>query len=68
MNDEVIEWQTRSVEFKIARILIMDHVSFKYNEEQGIVFSAPRSYVKRMIEVLKTCYGVNTKPVINEVK
>nr|DAY79758.1 MAG TPA: hypothetical protein [Caudoviricetes sp.] len=68
MNDEILEWQTRSVEFKVARILIMDHVSFRYNEEQGIVFSAPKSYVKNMVEVLMNCYGVNSKPVINEVK
>lgn len=67
-NDEIKEWKTQSVKCKIANLLMMDRISFNYNETDGIVFSAPESYVKKMIERLMSCYGVSSKPVINEYK
>ena len=45
MNDEIKEWKTQSVKHKIAMLLIMDGISFSYNENDGIVFSAPDSYL-----------------------
>ena len=42
MNEEIKEWQTQSVKHKVAYVLMMDGISFRYTEENGIVFSAPR--------------------------
>lgn len=66
MNEEIKEWKTQSVKHKIAMLLIMDGVSFRYTEEDGIVFSAPEPYVHRMVERLVTCYRCSLKPVIEE--
>lgn len=66
MNDEIKVWQVQNNRLKVANLLMLDGVSFSYNEENGIVFSAPDFYVKKMIHILRTCYGC--KPVINEVK
>lgn len=66
MNDEIKEWKTQSVKHKIAMLLIMDGVSFSYNEENGIVFTAPEFYVEQMKERLVTCYGCSLKPIITE--
>lgn len=68
MEDEIREWQTQSVKHKIAMLLIMDGISFSYDKETGIVFSAPESYVKNMVRRLTTCYGVILIPIINELK
>lgn len=67
MNEEIKVWQTQSVKHKVAMLLIMDGISFGYNEEDGIVFTAPESYVKRMVQRLMNCYGCSLKPIINEV-
>lgn len=66
MNDEIKEWKTQSVKHKVAFMLMSDGVSFRYNEEDGIVFSAPESYVKKMAYRLMTCYGCIRRPVIEE--
>ena len=69
MNDnELKEWQTQSVKHKVAYVLMMDGISFRYTEETGIVFSAPDFYVKNLIRRLMSCYGVSLKPIINEFK
>ena len=65
---EIKEWKTQSVKHKIAAVLIMDGVSFSYNEEDGIVFTAPEFYVKNLIRRLMNSYGVSVKPIINEIK
>lgn len=65
-NDEIKEWKTQSVKHKVAMLLIMDGVSFRYTEEDGIVFTAPESYVYRMVERLVTCYRCSLKPIIEE--
>lgn len=49
---------------KIAMLLIMDGISFNYNESDGIVFSAPETYVEKMKERLVNCYGCSLKPII----
>lgn len=41
-TDEIKEWQTHSVKHKVAFVLILDGVSFSYDEENGIV-SQPRT-------------------------
>lgn len=51
---------------KIAAVLIMDGVSFSYNEEDGIVFTAPEFYVENLIRRLMNSYGVSVKPIIGE--
>lgn len=66
MNDEIKEWKTQSVKHKIAMLLIMDGISFSYNEEDGIVFAAPESYVVMMTNRLMNCYGCSLKPIIKE--
>ena len=68
MNDEIKEWQTQSVKYKVAYVLMMDGISFRYTEETGIVFSVPDFYVKNLIRRLMSCYGVSLKPIINEYK
>ena len=66
--EEIKEWQTQSVKHKVAYVLMMDGISFRYTEETGIVFSAPDFYVKNLIRRLMSCYGVSLKPIINEFK
>lgn len=66
MKDEIKEWKTQSVKHKVAMLLIMGGVSFKYNEEEGIVFAAPESFVEGMKERLVKCYGCSLEPVITE--
>ena len=62
------QWHTQSVKHKLATVLIMDGISFCFNPKDGIVFSAPEIYVKRLIERLMTCYGVSLKPIITELE
>lgn len=64
---ELKEWKTQSVKHKVAMLLIMDGISFSYTEENGIVFTAPESYVVRMKERLVNCYGCSLKPIIDEM-
>ena len=33
MNEEIKEWQTQSVKHKVAYVLMMDGISFRYTEE-----------------------------------
>lgn len=68
MNEEIKEWQTQSVKHKVAYLLMMDGVSFSYEEDTGIVFSAPDFYAENMIYRLVNCYGCSVKPIINEYK
>lgn len=67
MNDnDLIEWQTQSVKHKVALVLIMDGVSFCYNEDDGIVFSAPKIHVENLVRRLMNCYGCSIRPRIKE--
>lgn len=69
MNDnELKEWQTQSVKHKVASVLIMDGVSFCYNEDDGIVFTAPEIYVENLVRRLMNCYGCSVRPKIREYK
>ncbi len=68
MKEEIKEWKTQSVKHKVAYVLMMDGVSFRYTEETGIVFTAPESYVKDLIIRLTTCYGCSLKPAIEEYR
>ena len=51
---------------KVAMLLIMDGVSFRYTEDEGIVFTAPESYIHRFTERLVTCYRCSVKPTFEE--
>ncbi len=66
MNEEIKEWKTQSYKSRVAHLLMLDCVSFSYNEEDGIVFTAPAEYVERLKKVLITCYGCKKAPVITE--
>ena len=44
-TDEIKEWQTQSVKHMVAGVLMMDGVSFRYDEENGITFTVPEFYV-----------------------
>jgi len=68
MSDEIKEWQVQNNRLKVANLLMQDGVSFSYNEESGIVFSAPESYVKKLILCLMACYVCRVKSIINEYK
>ncbi len=67
-TDEIKKWQTQSVKHKVAAVLILDGVSFSYNEENGIMFTAPDFYVEKLKHRLVCAYGCSVKPVINEIK
>lgn len=54
MNEEIKEWKTQSYKSRVAHLLMLDCVSFSYNEEDGIVFTAPAEYVERLKRVLVT--------------
>lgn len=66
--DELKEWRTHSAKHKVSFILMVDGISFSFDEENGITFTAPEWYVNKMIERLATVYGCSVKPIINEVK
>ena len=65
---KIKEWKTQSIKHQVAMVLIMDGVSFSYNEEDGIVFTASAEYVERLKSRLVTCYGASLKPIIYEYK
>lgn len=67
-TDEIKEWQTQSVKHKVAAVLILDRVPFSFNEENGIMFTAPEFYVEKLKERLMYAYGCSVRPIINEVK
>lgn len=67
-ENEIKTWQTQSVKHKVATVLMMDGTSFSYDEENGIVFTAPDFYVKNLVRRLTNAYGCSVKPIINEVK
>lgn len=67
-TDEIKEWQTQSAKHKVAGVLMMDGVPFRYDEENGITFAAPESYVDKLKVRLVMAFGCSVKPVINEIK
>lgn len=67
-TDEIKEWQTHSVKHKVAAVLMMDGVSFSFDEENGIMFTAPEFYVTKLIQRLITAYGCSKRPTITEMK
>ena len=67
-TDEIKEWQTQSSKLKVAFVLVMDGVSFHYDEENGIMFTAPVFYVENLIDRLVYAFGCSVRPIINEVK
>lgn len=67
-TDEIKEWRTQSVKHKVAVVLILDGVSFSYDGENGIMFTAPDFYVEELKEQLMHAYGCSVRPIINEIK
>lgn len=67
-KDEIKKWHTHSVKHKVATVLIMDGISFSYDENNGIMFAASDFYVKKLKERLMYAYGCSLKPIINEIK
>lgn len=67
-TDEIKEWQTQSSKHKVATVLILDGVPFSFNEENGIMFTAPEFYVEKLKERLMYAYGCSVRPIINEIK
>ncbi len=65
-TDEIKEWQTQSVKHKVAGVLMMDGVSFRYDEENGITFTVPESYVEKLKYRLVTVFGCSVKPIIGK--
>lgn len=67
-DNELKEWKTQSVKHKVAFVLMMDGVSFCYDEENGIQFSAPYFYVEKLTYRLMTAHGCSMRPKFTEVK
>ncbi len=67
-TDDIKTWQTHSVKNKVASVLMTDGIAFSFDEESGIVFTAPKLYVEKLIYRLITSYGCSKRPVINEIK
>lgn len=67
-TDEIKEWQTHSSKLKVAFVLMMDGVSFHYDEENGITFTAPNFYVEKLKDRLVYAHGCSVRPIINEIK
>lgn len=67
-DNEIKEWKTQSVKHKVAFVLMMDGVSFSYDEENGIQFSAPDFYVEKLTYRLMTAHGCSMRPKFTEVK
>lgn len=63
--DEIKEWQTQNFKSKVASVLMLDGVSFRYTEEDGIVFTAPEAYVVDLKYRLVTVFGCPKRPTIN---
>lgn len=66
--DEIKEWQTNSFKSRVASVLMLDGVSFRFAEEDGIVFAAPELYVADLKYRLVTVFGCPKRPIINEIK
>ena len=62
--DAIKSWKTQSVKHKVAQVLIQDGMCFRFTPKEGIVFSANKEYVDKLIKKLMTCYGVSLKPII----
>ena len=67
-TDEIKTWRTHSTKYKVCAILMGDGVSFTFDPENGIEFTAPTLYVESLKRRLVTSYGCSVKPVIKEVK
>lgn len=65
--DEIKEWQTNSFKSRVAAVLMLDGVSFRFAEEDGIVFAAPELYVADLKYRLVTVFGCPKKPTINKI-
>ena len=67
-TDEIKEWQTQSVKHKVAFVLMMDGVSFSYDVDNGIMFTAPDFYVEKLKDRLVCAHGCSVRPIIKEIK
>ncbi len=67
-TDEIKEWQTHSAKHTLAGVLMMDGVSFRYDEVNGITFLAPEDYVEKLKIRLVMAFGCSVRPIINEIK
>jgi len=67
-TEDIKVWQARSAWQKVASVLIMEGVSFRYDEENGITFTAPDFYVEKLKERLVYAHGCSVRPIIKEIK
>lgn len=67
-TDEIKEWQTHDYKHRLAGVLMLDKVAFSYDEENGIVFTAPDFYVENLKYRMVTSFGCRKRPIINEIK
>ena len=67
-TEEIKEWQTHSAKTKVAAVLMLDKIPFSYDEENGIMFTAPSFYVEKLKHRLVCAYGCRRYPEINEIK
>lgn len=55
--DEIKEWQALNYRTAVCAYLMLYKVSFSYNEEYGLIFTAPEFLVEKMKRSLKISYG-----------
>lgn len=65
--DEIKEWQAPNYRTAVCSYLMLYKVAFSFSEEDGLVFTAPDSFVEKMRYSLKVSYGCG-KIRITELK
>lgn len=68
MKDEIKIWKTNNLNMLVCRFMISQGIAFRYTEEEGIVFTAPESFIGYMTMKLKQSYGSTLNPCFEEVK
>lgn len=65
--DEIKEWQALNYRTKVCGYLMLCERSFSYNEESGLIFTAPDFFVEKMKRSLCLSYGCTNINII-EIK
>lgn len=66
--DEIKEWQALNYRTKVCNYLMLYSVAFSYSEENGLVFTAPGSFVDKMTHDLKVAYGCGKISIVETIK
>lgn len=64
--DEIKEWQVQNYRTKACNYLMLYKVAFSFNDEDGLTFTAPLSFVNKMTYSLKVAYGCGEINIIEQ--